>query len=90
NIQTYPFIPPGISAANPADPREVIICFSSGLFDFSTLSPGIINGNQHFSVSYHTTQNDALTGNNPIANPITVNTTTVFYYSISYTDATNP
>ncbi|WP_106917283.1 T9SS type B sorting domain-containing protein [Chryseobacterium aurantiacum] len=90
NIQTYPFIPPGISAANPADPREVIICSSSVLFDFPTLSPGIINGNQHFSVSYHTTQNDALTGNNPITTPITVNTTTVFYYSISYTDATNP
>ncbi|PWN62145.1 T9SS type B sorting domain-containing protein [Chryseobacterium oncorhynchi] len=90
NIQTYPFIPPGVSPVNPADPREVIICSSSVLFDFSTLSPGIINGNQHFSVSYHTTQNDALTGNNPITTPITVNTTTVFYYSISYTDAANP
>lgn len=90
NIQTYPFIPPGVSPANPVDPREVIICSSSVLFDFSTLSPGIINGNQHFSVSYHTTQNDALTGNNPITTPITVNTTTVFYYSISYTDAANP
>lgn len=90
NIQTYPFIPPGVSPANPADPREVIICSSSVVFDFSTLSPGIINGNQHFSVSYHTTQNDALTGNNPITTPITVNTTTVFYYSISYTDAANP
>ncbi|WP_284462912.1 T9SS type B sorting domain-containing protein [Chryseobacterium sp.] len=90
NIQTYPFIPPGVSPANPADPREVVICSSSVLFDFSTLSPGIINGNQHFSVSYHTTQNDALTGNNPITTPITVNTTTVFYYSISYTDAANP
>ncbi|MGU3373467.1 T9SS type B sorting domain-containing protein [Chryseobacterium sp. M5A1_1a] len=90
NIQTYPFIPPGIAAANPADPREVIICSSPVLFDFSTLSSGILNGNLHFGVSYHTTQNDALTGNNPITTPITVNTTTVYYYSISYTDATNP
>lgn len=90
NIQTYPFNPPGIPAANPADPREVIICSNPILFDFSTLSSGILNGNLHFGVSYHTTQNDALTGNNPITTPITVNTTTIYYYSISYTDATNP
>ncbi|AZA79394.1 gliding motility-associated C-terminal domain-containing protein [Chryseobacterium sp. G0186] len=90
NIQTYPFNPPGIPAVNPADPREVIICSNPILFDFSTLSSGIVNGNLNFGVSYHTTQNDALTGNNPITTPITVNTTTVYYYSISYTDATNP
>ncbi|MCQ9636822.1 gliding motility-associated C-terminal domain-containing protein [Chryseobacterium sp. WG23] len=90
NIQTYPFIPPGIAPVNPADPREVIICGSTELFDFSTLSAGILNGNQSFSVSYHTSQNEALTGANPITAPRTVNTTTVFYYSISYTDPTNP
>ncbi|REC48470.1 T9SS type B sorting domain-containing protein [Chryseobacterium pennipullorum] len=90
NIQTYPFNPPGIPALNPADPREVVICSSPVLFDFSILSADIINGNQHFSVSYHTSQNDALTGNNPITTPQMVNTTTVYYYSISYTDASNP
>ncbi|CAM2979918.1 gliding motility-associated C-terminal domain-containing protein [Chryseobacterium flavum] len=90
NIQIYPFNPPGVAPVNPADPREVIICSSSELFDFSTLSPGILNGNQNFSVSYHTSQNEALTGANPITVPQIVNTTTVFYYSISYTDATNP
>ena len=93
NIQTQPFNPPGIPAANPADPREVVICSSTALFDFSTLSAGILNGNQNFSVSYHLSQNDALTGNNPITAPKMVNTTTVYYYSINYTDpsnATNP
>lgn len=90
NIQPHPFNPPGIPAANPADPREVVICSSPVVFDFSSLSADILNGNQHFSVSYHTSQNDALTGNNPITAPTMVNTTTVYYYSISYTDATNP
>ncbi|MCJ7934864.1 MAG: T9SS type B sorting domain-containing protein [Chryseobacterium sp.] len=89
-IQTYPFIPPGIAPANPADPREVVICSGTELFDFSILSAGILNGNQNFSVSYHISQNDALTGANPITVPRVVNTTTVFYYSISYTDAANP
>lgn len=89
NIQTYPFIPPGVAAANPADPREVVICSPTALFDFSTLSAGIVNGNQNFSVSYHVTQNDALAGNNPITTPRNVNTSTVYYYSINYTDPTN-
>ncbi|MCS4305567.1 T9SS type B sorting domain-containing protein [Chryseobacterium sp. BIGb0232] len=90
NIQPNPFVPPGIPGANPADPREVIICGSTVVFNFSTLSTGIINGNPDFNVSYHTSANDALTGNNPITTPQTVNTNTVFYYSISYTDPTNP
>ncbi|WP_265131665.1 T9SS type B sorting domain-containing protein [Chryseobacterium oranimense] len=89
-LQPYPFIPPGVPAANPADPKEVIICTNPAVFDFSTLSAGILNGNPHFSVSYHMSQNDALTGNNAITVPTTVNTTSVYYYSISYTDPTNP
>lgn len=90
NIQTSPFIPPGVPGANPADPREVVVCSISDLFDFTILSPGIINGNQNFSVSYHTNQNDALTGNNPINTPKAINTTAVYFYSINYTDAANP
>ncbi|MBV8326289.1 T9SS type B sorting domain-containing protein [Chryseobacterium sp.] len=90
NIQINPFHPPGVPAANPADPREVVICGSTELFDFSSLTAGILNGNQHFSITYHTSQNDALTGINPITAPRIVNTTTVYYYSISYTDITNP
>ncbi|WP_045501943.1 T9SS type B sorting domain-containing protein [Chryseobacterium sp. StRB126] len=89
-IQPNPFMPPGIPAANPADPREVIICGNPVVFDFTTLSAGIVNGNPGFSVSYHTSANDALTVNNPITAPLSVNTTTVYYYSISYTDPTNP
>lgn len=89
-IQPNPFMPPGIPAANPADPREVVICGNPLVFDFGTLSAGIINGNPGFSVSYHNSANDALSVNNPITAPIMVNTSTVYYYSISYTDPTNP
>jgi gliding motility-associated-like protein len=89
-IQPHPFTPPGIPAANPADPREVVICANPIVFDFTTLSTGILNGNPNFTISYHTSQNDALTGNNGILIPQTVNTATVYYYSISYTDPANP
>lgn len=89
-LQPQPFIPPGLPAANPADPREVLICVSPAVFDFTTLTAGILNGNPNFIVSYHTTQNDALAGTSPITAPITVNTTTIYYYSIHYQDPANP
>ncbi len=38
NIQTQPFAPPGAPAANPADPREIIICQNPAVFDFTTLT----------------------------------------------------
>ena len=89
-LQPQPFVPPGLPAANPANPREVLICVSPAVFDFTTLTSGILNGNANFVVSYHTTQNDALAGINPITTPITVNTTTIYYYSIHYQDPANP
>jgi len=89
-VQPHPFIPPGAPSATPSGPNEVIICADPAVFDFSSLSAGIINGNPNFVVSYHTSSNDALTGNNPITAPQTVNTTTVYYYSISYLDPVNP
>lgn len=85
-----PFVPPGVPAANPNNPQEILICTSPALFDFNTLSAGIINGNQNFVISYHTSQNDALTGANPIVTPQVVNTTTTYYYSIHYQDPVNP
>ncbi|REC48947.1 T9SS type B sorting domain-containing protein [Chryseobacterium pennipullorum] len=88
-IQPHPFNPPGIPAANPADPREVIICTNPIAFDFSSLSAGILNGNPNFTITYHTNQNDALVANNPITIPTVVNTTDVYYYSISYSDPAN-
>ncbi|SHG69298.1 T9SS type B sorting domain-containing protein [Chryseobacterium sp. OV279] len=88
--QPYPFTPPGVPAANPADPREVVVCVNPAVFDFSTLTAGILNGNPNFYVSYHTSQNDALTGNNAITVPTLVNMTSVYYYSIGYTDPANP
>lgn len=89
-LTPHPFVPPGIPNANPANPNEVLVCTDPAVFDFSSLSSGIINGNQDFVVSYHLNQNDALSGNNPITIPQTVNTTTTYYYSIHYQDPTNP
>lgn len=89
-LQPQPFIPPGLPAANPVDPREVLICVNPVVFDFSTLTSGILNGNANFVISYHTSQNNALTGINPITAPITVNPTAIYYYSIHYQDPANP
>ncbi|SHK91685.1 T9SS type B sorting domain-containing protein [Chryseobacterium polytrichastri] len=89
-IQPHPFVPPGIPAANPANPREVIVCNNPAVFDFNTLSAVILNNNPNFLISYHTSQNDALSGASPILAPQTVNTTTTYYYSIHYLDPTNP
>lgn len=89
-ILQFPLVPPGTPAANPSDPREILICLNPAVFDFSTLTPGILNGNSNFVVSYHLNQNDAISGANPINTPIAVNTTTVYYYSVHYQDPTNP
>jgi len=85
-----PFIPPGVPAANPADPNEILKCSLPTMFDFSTLSTGIINGNPNFTVSYHLNGNDAITGNAPITAPMMVNATDIYYYRLKYTDPTNP
>lgn len=90
NIQTQPFTPPGAPAANPADPREIIICQNPAVFDFSTLTAGILNGNSNFQITYHTSQNNALSGANPILTPQTVNMALIYYYSIHYQDPTDP
>lgn len=89
-IQTHPFNPPGVPAANPANPREIIVCENPMIFNFNTLSAGILNGNANFQISYHTSQNEALSGANPILTPITINTTTTYYYSVHYQDPANP
>jgi gliding motility-associated-like protein len=88
SLITNPFIAPGLPNANPNEPNEVVAC--SPTFDFSTLSNGIINGNTNFQVSYYLNTNDLLSGNAPILGSIPVNTTDTYYYSISYTDPTNP
>lgn len=85
-----PFITPGTPAANPADPNEILKCALPTMFDFSTLSTGIINGNPNFTVTYHLTSNDAITGTAPITTPIMVNATTIYYYRLKYVDPNNP
>ncbi len=85
-----PFITPGIPNPNGVGPNLVSTCPLPGLFDFTTLTRGIINNNANFVVSYHLTANDALTGNNPITTPIMVNGNDTYYYSIHYQDPNNP
>lgn len=80
-----PFLAPGTNHDG-----NVSICSNPSVFDFSTLSTGIINGNPNFSVTYHLTSNTALTNSNPITAPISVNTTDTYYYGIHYTDPANP
>lgn len=85
-----PFITPGTPAANPANPNEILKCALPTMFDFTTLSAGIINNNPNFTVTYHLTSNDAITGTAPITTPIMVDATSIYYYRLKYTDPTNP
>ncbi|MBQ0152295.1 MAG: gliding motility-associated C-terminal domain-containing protein [Chryseobacterium sp.] len=89
-ITPHPFVPPGTPGANPGAPSEIVICAEPTVFNFNTLSNGIVNGNANFQVTYHTNSNDAISGNSPIMNPISVGTTAIYYYSIHYNDPTNP
>ncbi|MDR2234841.1 MAG: gliding motility-associated C-terminal domain-containing protein [Chryseobacterium sp.] len=88
-----PFIPPGVPAADPAQPNQIFLCTGLNVpFDFTSLTAGIINGNSSlFEVTYHNSINDVLTGANPLTTA-TVNTTTTYHYRIIYRnpDNTNP
>ncbi|GEN73251.1 MULTISPECIES: T9SS type B sorting domain-containing protein [Chryseobacterium] len=89
-LAPFPFVTPGLPAANPADPNEVTVCSLATPFNFATLSAGIINGNSpNFKVSYHKNTNDAITGGNPVTSEV-VNLTSVYYYRIVYQDPANP
>lgn len=85
SIQPNPFVPPG-----EAQNGELTICSSPELFDFSTLSNGIINGNPNFTVTYHLNANDALLAQNPITTPINVTQGVTYFYTISYMDPNDP
>ncbi|REC48946.1 T9SS type B sorting domain-containing protein [Chryseobacterium pennipullorum] len=85
-----PFITPGIPAADVNEPSTVMVCGLPTQFDFSTLSAGIINGNNsNFNVTYHKDTNDALTGDNPLT-ITTVNGATTYYYRVVFRDPANP
>ncbi|MBB4806649.1 gliding motility-associated-like protein [Chryseobacterium defluvii] len=88
-LAPHPFITPGVPAANPNDPNEILKCALPMQFDFTTLTSGILNGNVNFTVTYHNTPNDAITGNSPLT-ITTVDGTTIYYFRIKYQDPTNP
>ncbi len=86
-----PFVTPGVpNATDPTAPNEILKCVLPTMFDFSTLTTGILNGNVNFTITYHTSINDAITGLNPITAPIMVNATTIYYYRLKYADPANP
>ncbi len=89
-LTPFPFVPPGVPAANPDDPSEILHCSLPTMFDFSSLTNGILNGNQNFVVTYHLNGNDAIVGANPITAPIMVNGTDTYYYRLRYEDPTDP
>jgi len=90
SLAPYPFVTPGLPAANPADPNEVTVCSLATPFNFASLSAGIVNGNSaNFKVTYHKNTNDAITGGNPVTSEI-VSLTQVYYYRIVYQDPANP
>lgn len=86
SLAPNPFIPPGTPGPNANSPREIPICGTTALFNFNSLSPGILNGNPNFTVTYFNNANNAATGTNPITAPVTVNTTNTYYYNINYQD----
>lgn len=83
-----PFITPGVPAANPENPNEILKCALPTQFDFSTLTAGIVNNNPNFLVTYHNNSNDAITGNNPLT-VTTIDGTTIYYYRLKYQDPNN-
>lgn len=84
-----PFITPGTPSATPNAPNEILKCALPMQFDFTTLSTGIINGNPNFTVTYHDTENNAITGASPLTTAL-VNGTTIYYYRLKYTDPADP
>ncbi|MCU7614288.1 gliding motility-associated C-terminal domain-containing protein [Chryseobacterium sp. GMJ5] len=88
-LTPHPFITPGVPAAIPTNPNEILKCALPMQFDFTTLSAGILNGNVNFTVTYHNTANDAITGNSPLT-VATVDGTTIYYYRLKYQDPANP
>ncbi|KQK27269.1 chromophore lyase [Chryseobacterium aquaticum] len=79
--QPNPFLQPG-----PNQNGEIDICENPTIFNFSTLSAGIINGNPNFVVKYYTSATNAIDNVNPITAPISVNSTTTYHYAINYVD----
>ncbi len=89
-LTPFPFITPGAPGPTPDSPNEILRCSLPSSFDFSSLTTGILNGNPNFTVTYHDTGNDAVTGDNPITGLTTVDGTKIFYYRLEYNDPTDP
>ncbi|KQT15549.1 chromophore lyase [Chryseobacterium sp. Leaf404] len=71
-------------------PLPIKICENPTLYNFNTLSPGIINGNPNFVVKYYLNSSNALDDINAINGPIMVNANNTYFYAITYIDPVNP
>lgn len=83
--QPFPFLKPGAK-----NDGNIDICGNPVTFDFATLSNHIRNNNPNFIIKYYRSAADAAADYDPITAPISVNTTTKYTYSISYSDPTKP
>lgn len=61
------------------EPPQVNVCFNYSIFDFSTLSENILNGNTDFKVSYYLNLDDASYNQNRIDYPYPVISGAYFY-----------
>jgi gliding motility-associated-like protein len=61
------------------EPPEINVCFSNSIFDFSTLSENILNGNPDFMVGYYLNLDDASYDQNRIDYPFPIISGIYFY-----------
>jgi gliding motility-associated-like protein len=80
-------IPSLVYVPDPEDLDSIAVCDQDGdnkeTFDISTYTPIILDGQNpaDVTITYHTSQNDAEQGINPIPNPTAVNTGTATIYA---------
>ena len=86
SITPNPFIAPGSPNLNPSLPNEISICDTTIPFDFTNLTPTILNGNLNFIIKYYENANDATTDSNPITTPIIITSGNTYFYNIIYQD----
>lgn len=84
HFQQHPFVQPGPNADG-----EIELCENPTLFDFSTLTSQIINGNNNFIVKYYETNADLIDDNNAITTSV-VTAPSTYYYAIYYLDPNQP
>lgn len=69
---------------------NVYLCSTPSTFDFQSLSPQILNGNQNVVIGYYRTAANAAAQTNPITSPISVSANQTYYYVVRYNNPADP